>query len=141
MVGNRVCAKARTHGALKDVRPVVSRLLPQRKDILLLCSDGLSNKLPADVLLKIVDENRNDLKTARSFLTHEANERGGEDNITVILARLAGGDLPEASEEAIKIETPDFGGVSNDALRNAPDKFYNRRGFRLGGVSVRTNFS
>ena len=58
--------------------------------------------------MKIVNENQNDLTTACAFLTHEANERGGEDNITVILARLSGSDMPEASEEAIKIEMLDL---------------------------------
>jgi protein phosphatase len=98
-------------GAQNEVYPVPARLLPQRDDILLLCSDGLSNKLPADDLLKIINDNLNSLETAAAMLIKEANERGGEDNITLILARLTGSDLPESTEEDVKIEVLNLGDI------------------------------
>jgi protein phosphatase len=91
------------------------RLVPQRDDILLLCSDGLSNKLPAEDLLRIVNDNLNQLDNACAMLIKEANERGGEDNITVILARLTGSDLPESTEEDVKIEILNFGDIHTTA--------------------------
>src|SRR5262249_41357291 len=59
--------------------------------------DGLSNKLgPAE--LKQIVEQTPDLKTACRVLINVANERGGEDNITVVLARFDGDSLQAASD-------------------------------------------
>ena len=80
-------------GAQNEIYPVPARLVPQRDDVLLLCSDGLSNKLLAEDMLKIVSGNLNQLDKACTELVKEANERGGEDNITVVLARLSGSEL------------------------------------------------
>lgn len=96
-------------GAQNEVYPVPARLIPQRDDVLLLCSDGLSNKLHAEDLLRIVLDNINQLDDACEKLIKEANERGGEDNITVILAKLSGSDLMEPTEDPVRIEPLDFG--------------------------------
>jgi len=102
-------------GAQNEVFPVPARLIPQRDDILLLCSDGLSNKLHAEDLLRIVLDNLSRLDAACAELVKEANERGGEDNITVILARLSGSDLMEPTEEPVKIEPLTFGNIHDTA--------------------------
>src|SRR5947207_14708328 len=39
-------------------------------------------------------------------LVNEANERGGEDNLTVVLARLTGDDLPSPDTDRITVELP-----------------------------------
>jgi PPM family protein phosphatase len=102
-------------GAQNEIYPVPARLVPQRDDILLLCSDGLSNKLPAEDLLKIVNENMENLERACAMLIKEANERGGEDNITVILARLTGSDLPESTDDDVQIEMLNLGDIHDTA--------------------------
>lgn len=102
-------------GAQNEIYPVPARFMPQRDDILLLCSDGLSNKLPAEDLLKIVNDNLDNLEQACAFLIKEANERGGEDNITVILAKLTGSDLPESTEEEVKVEILNLGDIHDTA--------------------------
>lgn len=102
-------------GAQNEVYPVPTRLIPQRGDILLLCSDGLSNKLPAEDLLKIINENMEQLDKACGQLINEANERGGEDNITLILAKISGSDLPEATDDDVKIEILDFADIHDTA--------------------------
>lgn len=56
-------------------------------DCLLLCSDGLSNKVSAEEIRKAVKDSAN-LPDACTLLVDLANARGGEDNITVIIARL-----------------------------------------------------
>jgi protein phosphatase len=93
-------------GAQSELTPVTGRLRIRRGDILLLCSDGLSGKLRAEDIRRIIQDSRDDLAAACSMLVDEANERGGEDNITVVLAHFAGDDLQEAKSERITIELP-----------------------------------
>jgi protein phosphatase len=57
-------------------------------DILLLCSDGLTEMVPADRIANALAE-ETEPRTACERLVAEANERGGKDNITVIIARFA----------------------------------------------------
>lgn len=92
-------------GAQSDLAPVGSRLSVRRGDILLLCSDGLSGKLRADDMLRIVTASGGDLSAACTALIAEANERGGEDNITVVLARFEGEELLEPGPDPIAVES------------------------------------
>jgi protein phosphatase len=93
-------------GAQSELSPVTGRLRIKRGDLLLLCSDGLSGKLRAEDMRRIVLEAEGDLAAACSALVEEANNRGGEDNITVVLARFSGEDLTEPSSQKITIELP-----------------------------------
>jgi PPM family protein phosphatase len=92
-------------GAQSEVTPVTGRIRLRRGDILLLCSDGLSGKLRSEDIQNILLD-QTDLSVACSELIAEANNRGGEDNITVVLARFNGDDLEEANTERITIELP-----------------------------------
>jgi len=56
-------------------------------DVLLLCSDGLTNMVPDPRILEIVSTRRVDLERASEELVTEANAQGGRDNISVILVR------------------------------------------------------
>lgn len=102
-------------GAQNEIYPVPARLIPQRDDVLLLCSDGLSNKLYAEDLLRIVLDNTEQLDEACKQLVKEANERGGEDNITVVLAKLSGSDLMEPTEDPVRIEPLNIGDIHDTA--------------------------
>jgi protein phosphatase len=93
-------------GAQAELQPVTGRVRVYRGDVLLLCSDGLSGKLRGEDMLRIVQESEGDLKRACEALVDEANERGGEDNITVVLARLEGDDLPAPDTDRITVELP-----------------------------------
>jgi PPM family protein phosphatase len=93
-------------GAQGEVTPVTGRIRIRRNDILLLCSDGLSGKLRAEDMRRIVAESKDDLAAACSALVAEANNRGGEDNITVVLARFTGDDLEDPRSEKITVELP-----------------------------------
>lgn len=86
-------------GAQNEVSPALTRLTIRRDDLLLLCSDGLSGKLDAEEMGNIISDTV-DLQEATEALVKEANERGGEDNITIVLARFGGEDLmsPELNE-------------------------------------------
>jgi PPM family protein phosphatase len=92
-------------GAQSDVVPVTARIHLRRGDVILLCSDGLSGKLHSEDIHRIV-MNSGDLRSACQTLIDEANKRGGEDNITVVLARFLGDDLTEPVTDRITIELP-----------------------------------
>ena len=105
-------------GAQSEIYPVSARLQPRRGDIVLLCSDGLSNKVSGASMQKIVTENKDRLEMACAELIKEANERGGEDNITVIIARLSGDTLPEANGDDVKLELLNLGDIHDTADQN-----------------------
>src|SRR5205807_6130012 len=64
----------------------------RRGDILVLCSDGLSGQVKKEEIARIVSGTQ-DLTAASEQLVAIANERGGPDNITVIVARVDGDGL------------------------------------------------
>lgn len=72
-------------GAREDVEfDVVDQAL-QEGDIVLLCSDGLTNMLPDARINEVVAAHPADLAGACRQLVDEANAQGGRDNISVIL--------------------------------------------------------
>ncbi len=79
-------------GASPSVNVVIDRLALHDNDALLLCSDGLSNKVRMDEMKTTVDR-ADSLKEACEALIGLANQRGGEDNITVLIAQVSGGRL------------------------------------------------
>ena len=93
-------------GAQSEVAPVTGRIHLRQGDVLLLCSDGLSGKLRAEDIQQIVVNSQDDLAKACEGLIEEANNRGGEDNITVVLARFQGDDLEAPATDRITIELP-----------------------------------
>jgi len=93
-------------GAQSDVAPVTGRIRLRQGDVLLLCSDGLSGKLRSEDIQQIVVNSQGDLAKACDHLIDEANNRGGEDNITVVLARFQGDDLEAPATDRITIELP-----------------------------------
>jgi len=93
-------------GAQSEITPVTGKIRLRKGDAVLLCSDGLSGKLRAEDIQHIVINSRNDLSKACDALIEEANNRGGEDNITVVLARFSGDDLEAPSTDRITIELP-----------------------------------
>jgi serine/threonine protein phosphatase PrpC len=65
-------------------------------DVFLLCSDGLTSMVEHETVERIV-RGAKSLKDAAQRLIREANERGGRDNITVVLFRLE--DVGDAAGE------------------------------------------
>jgi PPM family protein phosphatase len=102
-------------GAQSEIFPVSARLMPQRGDILLLCSDGLSNKIGGVDMQKIIIEHIDHLEMACAELVKKANENGGEDNITVILAKITGDELPEPAEDEVRLELLNIGNIHDTA--------------------------
>lgn len=72
---------------MKETVKVDTRFdVPMAGDTFLLCSDGLCGPVPDEDILQIVS-NTADLATASRRLIERANENGGPDNITSVLAR------------------------------------------------------
>ncbi len=72
---------------MKDTVKVDTRFeTPREGDTYLLCSDGLSGPVSDEELLEITLA-APDIKTAGTRLIERANQNGGPDNITVVLAK------------------------------------------------------
>ena len=65
----------------------VERVGLQAGDVLLLCSDGLTEMLPDDRIAAVL-ESEADPRGACERLVSEANQAGGKDNITAVVARF-----------------------------------------------------
>ena len=65
-------------------------------DTYLLCSDGLSDMLDDEAITQLLDERDGLDETARALID-AANEAGGKDNISVVLARARGGAVSARS--------------------------------------------
>lgn len=85
-------------------------------DAMLLCSDGLSNKMSADEMRDAIVQNLPDLAGACRRLIELANARGGEDNITALIAQFDGSSL-QSSAEQFSITGSMHALTSNDLLR------------------------
>ena len=72
------------------VRVEMHKLDLEPGDVLLLCSDGLSEMVPAARIAAALDE-EHEPRGACERLVAEANEAGGKDNITAIVARFEDG--------------------------------------------------
>jgi serine/threonine protein phosphatase PrpC len=71
----------------------------RRGDAIVLCSDGLSGQVKREEIAAAVGRGDKDLPAACSELIALANERGGPDNITVVVARLTWEGLAEARDD------------------------------------------
>ena len=84
----------RAIGTRQAVKPEVRFQDAVAGDVYLLCSDGLSDLVSSDDMGRTLQRNGNDLHRAVDELVDLANERGGKDNITVVLARVEEGAPP-----------------------------------------------
>jgi protein phosphatase len=85
-------------GTRPDVVVAMKSVELCRDDYVLLCSDGLSNKVTDEEMRDTILRNGDDVATACRQLIEIANARGGEDNITVIVARFDGASLQSATD-------------------------------------------
>ena len=83
-----------------DLQVALTSIKLYQDDYLLLCSDGLSNKLDAEEM-RLMIESSSDLNAACRAMVDAANDRGGEDNISVIVARLGGAALDSTADHKI----------------------------------------
>lgn len=86
-------------GTQPEVKVELLSIELRRGDYLLLCSDGLSNKVTEAEMLKFTLK-ASSIEMACKQLIELAKRRGGEDNITVIIGQVDGEGLPPQEDDA-----------------------------------------
>ncbi len=89
----------RALGLKESVEVELAEQLVLPKDLLLLCSDGLSDLLDDAEMSAIVWEHAGDLGKACQALVDQANYKGGDDNITVLLIQAQAGETERAPHQ------------------------------------------
>lgn len=96
-------------------------------DTYLLCSDGLNGMLSDEEILEVLKRNGEELEESCSELVKKANAAGGNDNTTVVVVQVDGGETVRSDRPAIA--EPVAGGAIElieqqgglEALISAPD--------------------
>jgi protein phosphatase len=78
----------RALGVLPQISPDLASYPAAEGDMYLLCTDGVTDMLDDAMLAEVLQEEGASLDARAEKLIDLANERGGRDNATVILARL-----------------------------------------------------
>ncbi|HEU4411602.1 MAG TPA: PP2C family serine/threonine-protein phosphatase [Polyangiaceae bacterium] len=86
-----------TMGQGPGVAAALTRVALCQGDIFLLCSDGLTGAVNDDELRDVMSSSPS-LDKVATRLVDLANERGGDDNITVVLSRVEAPTLPAPAE-------------------------------------------
>ena len=86
-------------GIQNQVEVAITLAELRRGDQIVLCSDGLSGKVDVEDIREFLE--KFEPKAACQGLVRMARERGGEDNITVIVARFNGDGLSEPEPEDV----------------------------------------
>lgn len=77
----------RALGTEENIKIDLKTIMFEEGDLLLLCSDGLSNKVSTEKMIEILQNNEALDQKAKIFI-QLANENGGEDNITLIILKF-----------------------------------------------------
>ncbi|WP_052376538.1 Stp1/IreP family PP2C-type Ser/Thr phosphatase [Chondromyces apiculatus] len=88
-------------GTAESVQVDLTCVVLKRGDVLLLCSDGLSGMVRNDEIREVLRTIEEPLEACR-VLTERANQAGGHDNITVVVARFEGDSLEDPMREDIE---------------------------------------
>jgi serine/threonine protein phosphatase PrpC len=97
----------RALGLSSEFEPEVSpkAIIPTDDDILLLCSDGLTNVLENEEIISVLNNSQN-LNDKAAKLISKANKKGGPDNISIQIIKFH--NLIAADEEDDDNESPLF---------------------------------
>ncbi len=78
----------RVMGQHKKVDVYITPIRPDTGDLILTCSDGLTNYMSEQAITTVLDDFSTSLERKADILIDEANRGGGGDNITVILLEV-----------------------------------------------------
>ncbi|HEY1502338.1 MAG TPA: Stp1/IreP family PP2C-type Ser/Thr phosphatase [Acidobacteriaceae bacterium] len=81
----------RAIGTQKSVTEDVVVIEPEKDDVFLLCSDGLTREVDEEDIARILSAG-NDLDRVAQSLVDAANEAGGRDNVTCLVVQVQGVD-------------------------------------------------
>ncbi len=95
----------RALGAGADIEPEIDNVDVLAGDIILLCSDGLTEMVGSYEIEGLLSINEEDMHETARRLVDLANESGGRDNISVILVRVSSVTQPEVSAAAAIVVT------------------------------------
>ncbi len=126
-LGYMTAEEAKTHpmrnvitralGTQRDVEVDIMAHLIRPGDTILMCTDGLSNYLKEPEIARIIKENNSHLETSTKHLIELANNRGGDDNITVLLVHFqCSNDHDEEETEYEKDQDTEV--IPKEALKN-----------------------
>ena len=115
----------RALGVQSDVAVDVWQIVPEEGDRFLLCSDGLTNEVPAEGITEVLTDTRDPQEVAEA-LVRMANQAGGNDNATVVVLDVMVGESPSAEtagtlgvEEAAASPPRAPGGPDGSAVASA----------------------
>lgn len=81
----------RALGTEKSIEIDIITIIFEEGDLLLICSDGLSNKVSEKEMIEVLTKYQ-DPETRADTLIHLANQYGGEDNITLVIVEHSTGE-------------------------------------------------
>ncbi|NUO53595.1 MAG: Stp1/IreP family PP2C-type Ser/Thr phosphatase [Polyangiaceae bacterium] len=118
----------------------------RRGDVLLVCSDGLSGMVRNDEIREVLRTFDDPLEACRE-LTDRANQAGGHDNVTVVVARFEGEGLVDVTAEDVadlkyrKYELPEtVSSRAGDVTSGAGTRSSMRPGRSSGGPSIEVGY-
>ena len=85
-------------GSTPGVKVELHRMDLDPGDVLLLCSDGLTDKISDELIAAVLSEEQ-DPECACKRLVSEANRAGGNDNITVVVAQFEEGRISNGRQQ------------------------------------------
>ena len=135
-------AITRAVGTERAIEADVFTVPAEPGDLVLICSDGLTDMLSeAEIAAAIVGADA-DPERAADALVAAANERGGEDNITVVLFELVEGDAAEGEALAITKGVTDVAESepADPVLPPTADDDVSRHGAGPGGRAAAIGF-
>jgi PPM family protein phosphatase len=102
----------RAVGTEADVDVDTFEIRPEPGDLFLICSDGLTDMVDDETIIRAVEKHRGNLDEAAKALVSAANRVGGEDNITVVFF-----EVTDAEDTAVTAAAPVVDGeVDDDTL-------------------------
>ena len=122
---NNIVLQSLGDGSVEPEPDVVEARIA-KDDLLLLCSDGLSGMLTDAEMEEILRATEGDVGVAVSLLIDRANEAGGADNITVVVAKVLENTMPETNDEK----------EEEEGRKGARKKRGRGRMFGLAGLAV-----
>jgi PPM family protein phosphatase len=102
----------RAVGTEADVDVDTFEIRPEPGDLFLICSDGLTDMVDDETIIRAIEKHRGNLDEAAKALVGAANRVGGEDNITVVFFEVTGGEDTAVTAAAPVVD----GEVDEDTL-------------------------